>query len=150
MFRIRASHVVGSCLAALLVPLMTGCPAIIDVLNPRQNTVRLVNNGTFPVIVEVRFNGDPHALEAVLRETGRSRTFTLPANGGVASFSQPCDDLQSVMVADADLQVIGQIGPETSSEVFREGDEFDCRDTIVFTFTNSALIVDFRVITTVE
>ena len=66
------------------------------------------------------------------------------------SFTQSCDDLQAIMIEDADLQIIGGIGPEANTDVLRDGDDFGCGDTIVFTFDHSDLIFDFEIEVDVE
>ncbi|MCH7884473.1 MAG: hypothetical protein IIC01_04415, partial [Planctomycetes bacterium] len=51
---------------------------------------------------------------------------------------------------DADLLILGDIGPEANSDVLRDGDDFSCGDTIVFTFDHSGILVDFDVIVSVD
>jgi len=72
------------------------------------------------------------------------------AAGGVYPLSRNCDDLQAVVIEDADLRIIGGIGPETDSDVLRDGDEFGCGDTVTFTFTSSDLGTNFEVTPTVN
>ncbi len=132
---------------ALLIPL-TGCPGLIDLLNPARTTVRVVNNGDFDVDVVIYYDEDQNVLEDLIDDVGTRVEFTI-APGGVQEFSRDCDDLQAIKVVDADLRVVGQVGPETSSGVVRDGDDFGCRDTITFTFDHSAVLVDFDVSTAI-
>jgi hypothetical protein len=137
----------GVGLTTLLVPL-SGCPFLLDLANPPVTTVRLVNNGDFDVRVVLYYDEQQDTPEDVLDDVGTRVEFTL-APGGVQSFSRDCDDLQAVIVERAELMLIGQIGPEAGSDVLRDGDEFDCRDTITFTFHHSQLLIDFNVSTSV-
>lgn len=131
----------------------SGCDAlqqIIDVIGgTSMTTVELRNDGEFPVEVILFYDDDQETLDGVIQETGTQRDIVVAA-GTTESFSRPCDDLQAIIIDDADLRVIGQVGPETSSDLLRDGDDFGCGDTIVFTFTHSALLVDFDVAVTVQ
>ena len=42
------------------------------------------------------------------------------------------------------------MGPEANTDVLRDGDEFRCGSTIVFTFSHSAAVFDFGITTRVE
>jgi hypothetical protein len=46
--------------------------------------------------------------------------------------------------------VAGESGPRASSQVLRDGTDFGCGDTIVFTCDHSAAIVDFDISVAVE
>lgn len=128
----------------LLLPLC-GCDALLEIVQPRRTTVRLVNNGTFPVRVELFISDIQEIPEALLTADNDDReTFTVGASE-VESFSMDCDDLQAIIVDDADLLLIGQVGPETRTDVVRDGDDFGCGDRINFVFDHSELIVDFEV-----
>jgi len=131
-----------------------GCDALIGLIGLVQGTqattVELRNNSEYPVKVSVFFDDDQETIDGVIQETGTERNFVIPA-GNTESFSRPCDDLQAVIVDDADLQIIGEIGPEDKSDLIRDGDDFGCGDTIIFTFDHSEILVDFRVsVTTVS
>jgi len=127
---------------------LAGCVNLGDLL-PRTTTVRLVNDGDFDVEVTIAISDEQDIPEDLLTELGTELSFTL-GPGEATSFSRNCDDLQAIIVEDAELKVIGQVGPHTSSTVLRDGSQFFCRDTITFTFTHSALIVDFDVSTAVD
>lgn len=146
---LKRNRMLALLLGGVGLPLLTGCPFLIDLLRPRTTTVRLVNEGAFPVEVELYYDDDQEIPEALLRETGTRREFTLDP-GQVASFSDDCDDLQAVMIDDADLRIVGGIGPETDTGVLRDGDEFGCGDVITFTFDHSEIIVDFDVTFSVD
>lgn len=126
---------------ALLLP-TTGCGIfgdIFGIFGPNQTRVRLVNtNTTLPVSGTLFYGDDQNALEAILTSEGTERQFTLAA-GETQEFSVNCEELQAIIIDDADLQVIGNIGPSQRSDVFRDGDDFNCGDTITFTFSGSLI-----------
>lgn len=135
--------------AAALLPLLSGCSALLGLLTPSSTTVRLVNDGDFDVEVALYYDDDQNVLEAALTEFGTRLEYTL-APGEARTFSRDCDELQAIIVDDADLLLIGEAGPEARSNVLRDGDDFGCGDTIEFRFVHSDLIVDFDVTTSVE
>lgn len=128
--------------ALLLVS--AGCNTLLGLIGASQTTVRLVNNGDFPIRVEVVYSSDQNLLKDVLEQVGTSIEFTISA-GQTAEFSRDCDDLQAVAIRAADLQLVGSIGPETDSDVERDGSDFGCGDTIEFTFDHGPLLLDFNV-----
>lgn len=134
-------------------PLLGGCDALrglIGVIEETQRTgVQLRNQSDFAVEVVLFYDDDQETVDGLIQETGTERNFTVVA-GGTQSFSRPCDDLQAVIIDDADLLVIGEVGPEDRTDVLRDGDEFDCGDTIVFTFDHSDVVVDFEITTSVN
>lgn len=127
--------------AAMLLP-TAGCGSfgsIFDVLQPSVVTVRLVNtNSSFGVNVELYYGGDQNALEAILTSLGTRREFTIAPND-TAVFTADCDDLQAIIIANATLRIIGNTGPDTDTGVYRDGTDFNCRDTLVFTFTGQII-----------
>lgn len=131
-------------LIAFTVGWLSGCGSLLDALNPPRTTVRLVNNADFEVRAVVVWSDNQNIPRDLLTSTGTRMEFTL-APREATSFTRECDSLQALIVNDAELRVIGQIGPHASSDVLRDGSEFDCRDTIEFTFDHSAAVVDFEV-----
>lgn len=131
----------------LVVVLMGGCGFF--VIRPSTTTVELVNNGTFQVDVDLFYSDTQEIPEAVIQELGEEMNFSLAA-GATGRFSRDCDDLQAVIVDDADLRIVGGVGPETMSDILRDGDDFNCGDTITFTFSHSAILTDFDVATSVR
>ena len=134
--------------AGLLAP-ASGCAFLANLLQPGETTVRLVNDGDFPVDVVLYFDDEQNTLRAALTEFGTRMEFTI-APGEAASFSRDCEELQAIVIDDADLMIVGQVGPETDTDVYRDGDDFGCGDTLVFTFDHSAIVVDFGVSFAVE
>lgn len=140
----------------LLTPLflsINGCDALrglAGTLQPsRMTRVELRNNGDFPVDVTLFYDDDQDILDGIIQETGNERTFQIAAQS-TETFSRECDDLQAIIIDGADLRLIGQVGPETDTDVLRDGDDFGCGDTIIFTFDHSELILDFDVTTSVN
>ncbi len=139
------------CLAACcLLVTLAGCDTLQTALGRSDRvTVRLRNSSEdYDVDVSLYYDSDDNVLEDVLTELGEHRTFLL-GPGESSSFSASCDDLQAIVIDDADLQVLLTV--ETSSGVYRgDGEDFDCGDTIVFTFTHDEFGVNFDVDFSVE
>ncbi len=122
-----------------------GCDALISALGPSQTTVRLVNDGDYDVIVELYYHDDQNVLEALISEVGTERNITVPP-GETRSFSVACEDLQAIFIEDAELSLINEIGPDQQSEeVRRDGDDFNCGDTIIFTFTHAVTLTSLNI-----
>ena len=137
-------------LCLCLLSLVYGCDALtglIDIFQPRRTTVSFVNNSDFAVEVTVFFDDQQDIPEDVLTATGTERQFTIDA-GATMTFSEDCDNLQAIIIDDADLRVIGGAGPQDSTDVLRDGDDFGCGDTIIFTFDHSEVIIDFNITVT--
>ena len=126
---------------------LPGCDLI--GLLPNRTTVRMVNNSDFDVEIVIFIDDEQDLPESVLTEVGTELRFTV-APGETASFSRDCDQLQAIIVDDADLSVVGEVGPDTSTDVLRDGSDFGCGDTITLTFDHSALVIDFAVSVSVE
>ncbi len=118
--------------------LAAGCDLISIIIPEPGTTFRVINDADFPVEFDLYYGDEQNAPEAVLVEFGESVQRTLEA-GGVYSETINCDELQAIVIDDADLRVIGGIGPETDTGVYRDGDDFGCGDTITFRFTSDSL-----------
>lgn len=106
-------------------------------------TVTLVNDSpSFPVEVTVAY--DDHILPLVWLGLGNEETFTLEPGESV-SFSKDCDELQTVVIDDADLLIPGSRSRETESGLLNEGIDYECDDEIRFVFYHSDEIRDFDV-----
>lgn len=132
-------------LSALSLAGTFGCGA----LQPSLVTVALVNDGDFAVEGELFYSDEDDTFEEALEEFGTERPFSIPA-GGESTFSVSCDDLRAIIISDADLQIIGDVGPSASTDVLRDGNDFECGDRIEFRFDHSAVITDFDVTVSVE
>ncbi|MBX3394703.1 MAG: hypothetical protein KF841_05005 [Phycisphaerae bacterium] len=151
IIRIRRMEMLGVAFlsASLLIMTCTGCDeleALLGRLLDRGTRVEVTNNGDYPVDAVFYISGEQNIPRALLVELGERIAITIEP-GQTMPFVRDCDDLQAIVLDDADLRVIGAIGPETSSEVLRDGTDFGCRDTILFTFDHSAVLVDFDVTT---
>lgn len=123
-------------LAALLAG---GCP-----FGSSLTTVALVNATAFPVEVRLYYGSNQNVLAAVLEETGTEVVETVPANSTV-TFSRDCEDLQAIMIENADLRIVGGIGPSQNTRVYRDGSDFGCGDRLTFTFTTSNFLTELEI-----
>ncbi len=132
--------------------LCAGCGAVgllVDLVQPGTVVVRLVNDGDYAVQVKLFIDDHQDIPEELLTDTGTELNFTVPA-GETTAFSRKCDDLQAIVIDDAQLMVVGKSGPDAKSDVLRDGTDFGCGDIIVFTFEHSDLILDFHISVNVE
>lgn len=131
-------------LVALATSALTGCSFLLDLLPTSQVQVEFVNDTDFSVTVQAFYNEDDDALELVLEETGTEVNQTIPA-GETRSFTRNCADLGAIYIERAELNVVGSIGPEDGTGVQRQGSNFDCGETLRFTFTGNALDLNISV-----
>ena len=122
--------------------LPSGCGLLGNLAPQPLTTVRLVNNGEFDVRVTVVFDDQQDAPRELLTEFGTALQFTL-SPGQSTSFSRDCDEIQAITLDNAELRIIGGVGPSFDSEVFRDGSDFNCGDVIEFSFDHSDILVDF-------
>jgi len=137
-----------SCICAL-VPVSTGCDTGLasllgNLLGPSSTSVRFVNNTNFDIEGRIIIDDEQNTTEELLEEFGTEISFSV-ATGNTNSISRDCDDFQAFLLDDANLQLIGSVGPDTRSDVLRDGSDFNCGDTIVLTFTASAVGSNFDV-----
>ena len=123
---------------------LAGCDSLVSSLRQRETSVVLVNSSDFDVEVVLFYGDDQNILEALLTEIGEEMTLTLGA-GEQITFSRDCDDLQAIIIDDADLLLVGRLDPEVKTDVLRDGNEFGGGDTITFTFDHSDAIFDFSI-----
>ena len=135
-------------IVGLLLPL-AGCDAFPGVIIGDQVRVMLVNDGDFDVEIVIYIDDNQNIPKALLTENGTKLEYTVEP-GETRTFLRDCDDLQAIIIDDADLQVVGGAGPETNTDVLRDGDDFGCRDTIVFTFDHTWVLIDFDVTVEVQ
>lgn len=133
------------CLAA--IPL-GGCGLLDALFGPSLTTVVLRNDGDFVVDVVLYVGDQQEVPEDVLKATGDKLEFSIPP-GDFATFARDCDDLQAIVIDQAELNIIGEIGPKTDTGVLRDGTDFHCGSTINFTFDHGPTFTDFAVTTTV-
>lgn len=128
---------------------MGGCDAFLAILPPTTVAVDLVNDGSFPVDVRLVYSDEQDLPELLLDEFGVDVELSIEP-GSQRTFFRSCEDFQAMRIVDADLRIIGSLGPETSTDVLRDGQEFRCGETISFTFRHSDQLLDFDVSTTVR
>ncbi len=126
-----------------------GCESLVGLLRPRETTIVLANDSDFDVQIVLFYDEDQNILELLLTEIGEEMRLTIAAGEQIV-FSRDCDDLQAIIIEDADLLLIGQLGPEVKTDVLSDGNEFGCGDTITFTFDHSDAIFDFSIAVSVE
>ena len=131
----------GCVVGAVLAMFSSGC----GLLSPSSVTVNLVNNGDFAVEVQVFVHSDQNVLEALIDDVGEELNFSVPA-GSTVSFTRDCDDLQAIIINDADLQILGGLfTPDADTDVLRDGSDFGCGDTLTFTFTHPDLAISLSI-----
>lgn len=121
-------------LIGLVLPLVGACD-LMKLLQGNATTVQLANSGDYPVIVELRYSDNQYELQAVLEEFGNELTYTIAA-GEAVTFLKDCEDLQAILIKEADLSLVGAIGPSASTDILRDGDDFGCGDIITYTFSH--------------
>lgn len=119
-----------------------------NLLSPSTTAVRFVNNTDFNIEGRIIIDDEQNTTEELLEQLGTEIDFSV-ASGATNSISRDCDDLQAFLLDDANLQVLGTAGPDVRSDVLRDGSDFNCGDTIVLTFTASAIGTNFDVAVTV-
>ena len=90
---------------------LAGCDSLVGLLRPRETTIVLANASDFDVEIVLFYDEDQNILELLLTEIGEEMRLTIGA-GEQITFSRDCDDLQAIIIDDADLLLIGQLGPE--------------------------------------
>jgi len=137
-------------LLGLVIVALAGCDQLFNIIRLTRTTVILRNDGAFPVDVELFTSSEQDIPEALLTaDSDDADQFNVPA-GQQTVFSMDCDDLQAIIISDADLEVVGQVGPEADTGVLRDGDDFGCGDTIIFTFDHSDILIDFDITVEVQ
>jgi len=123
-----------------------GC-GVLDLLLPSTTTVRLVNNGNFTVEGELFHGDEQFTIKELLKETGEELNFSIPS-GETQTIIRDCDEIQAIFIDDARLQAL-LLTPDDDTELLQDGTDFDCGDTITYTFTHSAILTDFEISTAV-
>ncbi len=140
-----------TCGLMLVVLLLSSwsCEALLGILSPTLVAVALVNDSDYPVDVTLFIDDEQLMPGFLLTETGTELEFTVQP-GETTTFTRDCDDLQAIVIEDADLRMVGGLGPEANTDVLRDGDDFGCGDVIVFTFSHSITIFDFDITTEIR
>ena len=143
------SKILAATVVLILLAANVGCDSLVGLLRPSETTIVLANDSDFDVEIVLFYDEDQNILELLLTEIGEEMRLTIGA-GEQITFSRDCDDLQAIIIDDADLLLVGQLGPEVKTDVLRDGNEFGCGDTITFTFDHSDAIFDFSITVTFE
>jgi hypothetical protein len=106
--------------------------------------VVLVNQGSFDVKAQLFIGSNPAMPRDLLTVFGEEIEETIEP-GETLRVTRSCQDVQAVVIGDADLLIVGGSGPDDDTDVLRAGTDFGCGDTIVFTFDHSAAIFDFEI-----
>ncbi len=138
------SKIPAATVVLILLAANASCDSLVGLIRQRETTIVLANDSDFDIKVVLFYGDDQNILEALLTEVGEEMTLTIGA-GEQSTFSRDCDDLQAIIIDDADLLLVGQLGPEVKTDVLRDGNEFGCGDTITFTFDHSDAIFDFSI-----
>ncbi len=117
-------------------------------LSPNSVTLRLVNETTSRVkpSVYVSKAGDlffDRLTEELLTLQINLQDFGDLDPGEVASRSYDCNDIEAVMAKDAELKTGLGISPNDDSNIFIDGEDFRCGDTVTITYSGG--IGSFRV-----
>lgn len=130
---------------------MLGCEALLGLIQSTTVTVTLVNQSSnFSVETAVIYDENELPREILVQDGFGIQRDDAIAAGASASFTLSCNDVESLLLEDADLQVLGGLGPDVEGDVLTQGDDFQCGDEIIYTFTHSAIIVDFNVTVDVQ
>jgi hypothetical protein len=137
-------------LSLLVGIFLVGCDSlsgILDLFLPTTTSVRLVNNTGFTVEGTLYYSDQQDMPEAILTNDllATELDFTLLAGANRVILTESCEDLQAIIIDDAEMLLFPGISPDADTGVLRDGDEFNCGNEIVFTFT---LTPDFEIIAT--
>ena len=127
--------------SVLFLVIVIGCDALRSLIVPSTVTVRFVNRAGASVDVSMRYSDIEDITKSLLEVVGTQRESTIAAfdEGDLGPFE--CEEFRAVMIDDADLNVLGDVDGSTGA--FRDGEDFNCGDTLVFTFTSpSAFVLD--------
>ncbi|MCH8150170.1 MAG: hypothetical protein IH987_19695 [Planctomycetes bacterium] len=143
---------IGTSICAVGLLVGAGCAALPFLLFSDTVRVTLINETGSSVDVELFLSDEQNIPRLLLLEVDKDfvdrlgeRVDMLILPGGRLSFFRSCDDLQAIVVGDADLNVLGGLGPDASSDVIRDGSDFGCGDEIQFIFHDGGNLLDFDV-----
>jgi len=135
-----------------LLLLAGGCDALAFLFLPNTVTVTLVNQASGTVDAEIFISDQQDIPRSLLTQVDHDivdqlgeRIDRTVAAGGQTSFFRSCGDLQAIVVGDADLNILGGLGPSASSDVLRDNEDFNCGDEIQMIFRGGGNILDFDV-----
>lgn len=134
---------VGSVVVLLTV---SGC-GLASLLPPSTTTIRLVNNGQYTVDGKLYYDNQQESIKDLVKLYGTEVHFTIPA-GESQTIIKDCNEIQAVYIDNAKLQT-GLLTPDDNTELIRDGTDFNCGDTITYTFSHTVILVDFSISTAI-
>lgn len=138
----KAAFYFGKCaivtLAFLGLLSMGGCP-----IPGASTSAEIINDTEATIRVRVFYDDEQDIPRELLEEVGNETEFDL-APGESRTVSRDCDELQAILVH-GEQRLIGSFGPEESSDVFRDGDDFGCGDLLTFRFTQGILPTNLNI-----
>ena len=135
----RKNRIIGLTPIGLILTI-AGCGFGLDIFLPSTVTITFVNGiADFEIEGTVVFDNRQAFIKEDLVGFGEERSFVIDGGGSISLAPLNCSDVESLVLDRAELLVIGDIGPSTDSEILRIGEDFDCGNEIVFTFTGSIL-----------
>ena len=143
---------IASTLSLLVGCFLVSCdslPGILDLFLPTTTSVRFVNDTGFTVEGTLYYSDQQDIPEVMLTNDvlATELDFTLSAGADRVILAESCEELQAIIIDKAEMLLFPGISPDADTGVFRDGDEFNCGNEIVFTFT---LTPDFDIIATVQ
>lgn len=106
-------------------------------------TVEYVNDADADVAVWLYTDDEDDEDADDLVEDGEEWESLVPV-GEAVSFNIDCDDVGSMVVGEAQLLVLGNIGPSTWTDDLHIGEEYECGDVVTFTFYNSPTLTELH------
>jgi len=135
----------------VLLVSVAGCDGLSPLLNiindaPTTVGVSFVNTTDFPVEFEFYTSEEGDIPRDLLTNDliGDLTEFTVEAGQTTDLPTQPCDQIAAMTIDNADLRILGGLGPSDESSVLRESEDFACGDRVTFTF-RSADIADLSI-----
>jgi hypothetical protein len=123
-----------------LILTLAGCGFGLDIFLPSTVTITFVNEFTdLSIEGTVVFDNREAFIKEDLVGFGEERSFSVDGGQSLSLTPLSCGEVESLVLDRAELLVVGNVGPSTDSEILRIGEDFDCGDEIVFTFTGSIL-----------
>lgn len=125
-----------------------GCGILGNLLSNDFITVDLVNETGFATDVRLYYGDNQNAFEFELTTFGEEFDAALAASGTGASrsFTRSCDDLQAIIIDNAESRV-PLVSPNSDTEVYRDASDFSCGDVLTFRFVlEDSLIPDLRIV----
>ncbi len=138
-------RLIQAAVMTLAVNTVAGCGSVSRLLGLNTVTITLVNATDFSVDGRLFTNEEKAFAFADIKLLGDEHGFNLAAGESVTLPVMDCDTVQAIEITDADLRIVAGISPSTSTTTLLEGEDFSCGDTLVFTFTNTGLLNDFRI-----